>query len=54
MPTNLYGSKDNYHPNDSNVYASLINKFCEAEKFHKKIVCWGTGSTLKEFLHVDD
>ena len=55
MPTNLYGPGDNYHPSESHVFASLINKFCEAEKNSiKEIVCWGTGSPLREFLHVDD
>tara|TARA_A100001388_G_scaffold258717_1_gene225447 strand:- start:1445 stop:2449 length:1005 start_codon:yes stop_codon:yes gene_type:complete len=55
MPTNLYGPKDNYHPNDSHVMAALISKFCYAKKESKSFVeCWGTGSPLREFLHVDD
>ena len=55
MPTNLYGPKDNYHPTNSHVMASLIRKFCEAKKVgSKSVTCWGTGKPLREFMHVDD
>ena len=55
MPTNLYGPGDNYHVENSHVMASLIKKFCDAEKNSSRFVtCWGTGSPLREFLHVDD
>ena len=55
MPTNLYGPNDNYHPSDSHVMAALIKKFCEAKnKATNKVVCWGSGSPLREFMHVDD
>ena len=55
MPTNLYGPGDNYHPENSHVMASLIKKFCDAEKNSSEYVtCWGTGSPLREFLHVED
>ena len=55
MPTNLYGPGDNYHLTNSHVFGSLINKFCLAEKnSEKKVVCWGTGNPLREFMHVDD
>ena len=55
MPTNLYGQGDNYHPESSHVMASLISKFCQASNEKKRYVeCWGTGSPLREFLHVDD
>ena len=55
MPTNLYGPKDNYHLTNSHVMASFIRKFCEASKKQLNYVtCWGTGSPLREFLHVDD
>ena len=55
MPTNLYGPGDNYHLNNSHVFASLIQKFCHAEKNElEKVVCWGTGSPFREFMHVDD
>ena len=55
MPTNLYGPGDNYHPTNSHVMASLIKKFCEASLYSVSSVhCWGTGSPLREFLHVND
>ena len=55
MPTNLYGPGDNYHPQNSHVMASLIRKFCLASKeSHPQVTCWGTGSPLREFLHVED
>ena len=55
MPTNLYGPKDNYHPTNSHVMASLIRKFCEAKEFGlSSVTCWGTGKPLREFMHVDD
>ncbi len=55
MPTNLYGQGDNYHPDNSHVMAALIKKFNDAKKFSsKKVVCWGDGSPLREFMHVDD
>ncbi len=55
MPTNLYGPGDNYHSTNSHVMASLIAKFCKAEKDSKKYVeCWGSGKPLREFLHVND
>ena len=55
MPTNLYGPGDNYHPENSHVMAALIKKFCDAEKNNLPYVtCWGDGSPLREFLHVDD
>lgn len=55
MPTNLYGPGDNYHPENSHVLASLIRRFCEAKlRNQKEVICWGTGSAFREFLHVDD
>ncbi|ABV51044.1 Nucleoside-diphosphate-sugar epimerase [Prochlorococcus marinus str. MIT 9215] len=55
MPTNLYGPGDNYHPQNSHVLPSLIRRFHEAKiKEKKEVVCWGTGSALREFLYVDD
>lgn len=55
MPTNLYGPNDNYDLNNSHVLPALIRKFHEA-KIHgaKDVTIWGTGSPLREFLHVDD
>ena len=55
MPTNLYGPNDNYHPIHSHVLPALIRRFYEAkENKTKKVVCWGDGSPLREFLYVDD
>ena len=55
MPTNLYGPGDNYHQANSHVLPALIRRFHEACISKKHVVtCWGTGSPLREFLHVDD
>lgn len=55
MPTNLYGPGDNYHPHNSHVVPGLIRRFHEAkENGEKEVVCWGTGSPLREFLYCDD
>ena len=55
MPTNLYGPGDNYHPTNSHVLPALIRRFHEAaERGDASVTCWGSGSPLREFLHVDD
>lgn len=55
MPTNLYGPGDNYHPENSHVLPALIRRFHEATQANAPTVtCWGTGTPLREFLHVDD
>jgi GDP-L-fucose synthase len=55
MPTNLYGPGDNYHPQNSHVLPALIRRFHEAaERSDECVSCWGTGTPLREFLHVDD
>ena len=55
MPSNLYGPGDYYHPEKSHVIPALIRKFDHATKNNlEKVVCWGTGSPLREFLYVDD
>lgn len=55
MPTNLYGPNDNYHPENSHVLPALIRKFHEARQQNASFVTlWGTGTPLREFLHVDD
>jgi GDP-L-fucose synthase len=55
MPTNLYGPGDNYHPENSHVLPALIRRFHEAaERGDASVTCWGTGTPLREFLHVDD
>jgi GDP-L-fucose synthase len=55
MPTNLYGPGDNYHPTNSHVLPALIRRFHEATKAGaQSVTCWGSGTPLREFLHVDD
>jgi GDP-L-fucose synthase len=55
MPTNLYGPNDNYDLEKSHVLPALIRKFHEAKRDGQPFVeMWGTGSPLREFLHVDD
>ena len=54
MPTNLYGPNDNYHLQNSHVIPALIRKFIEAKSNSTSVKCWGTGSALREFLHVED
>ena len=55
MPTNLYGPGDNFHCTNSHVLPAMIRRFHEAAETSAQIVtCWGTGSPLREFLHVDD
>ena len=55
MPTNLYGTNDNYHPEYSHVLPSLVKKFVDAKNNNqKKVLVWGSGNPLREFLHVDD
>lgn len=55
MPTNLYGPNDNYDLNNSHVLPALIRKFHTAKMTNAPSVeVWGTGSPMREFLHVDD
>jgi GDP-L-fucose synthase len=55
MPTNLYGPNDNYDLQKSHVLPALIRKFYEAKNTNQPFVeIWGTGSPMREFLHVDD
>ena len=55
MPTNLYGPNDNYDLNNSHVLPALLRKFHEAKVNNDdKVIMWGTGKPLREFLHVDD
>jgi GDP-L-fucose synthase len=55
MPTNLYGPNDNFNLETSHVLPALIRKFVDAVKINSpEVVLWGTGSPLREFLHVDD
>ena len=55
MPTNLYGTNDNYHPENSHVLPALIRRIILAKKNNDpKVVIWGTGTPHREFMHVDD
>lgn len=55
MPTNLYGPGDNYHPDNGHVLPALIRRFHEAKELNADAVTiWGSGTPLREFLHVDD
>lgn len=55
MPTNLYGPGDNFDLETSHVLPALIRRFHEAKmKKADSVTLWGTGSALREFLHVDD
>lgn len=55
MPTNLYGSNDNYNLTNSHVLPALIRRFHEAKEAGlAEVTCWGTGNPLREFLYVDD
>lgn len=55
MPTNLYGPNDNYDLKNAHVLPSLLRKFIEAKRNRAPFVeMWGTGTPLREFLHVDD
>lgn len=55
MPTNLYGPNDNFHPENSHVLPALLRRFHEAKVTKlDKVVVWGSGTPLREFLHVDD
>jgi GDP-L-fucose synthase len=55
MPTNLYGSNDNYNLNNSHALPALIRKFHEAKiKNQDEVIVWGSGTPRREFLHADD
>jgi GDP-L-fucose synthase len=55
MPTNLYGPGDNFDLTSSHVLPALIRKFHDARSMdHPEVEIWGTGSPMREFLHVDD
>jgi len=55
MPTNLYGTNDNYHPENSHVLPALIRRIFLAKKNNDpNVTIWGTGTPRREFLHVDD
>ena len=55
MPTNLYGPGDNYHPENSHVLPALLRRFHQAKlRGDDTVNIWGTGTPLREFMHVDD
>lgn len=55
MPTNLYGPNDNFDLTSSHVLPALLRKFHEAKvRGDREVVVWGSGTPLREFLHVDD
>jgi len=55
MPTNLYGTNDNFDLQNSHVLPAMIRKFHDAKIENKSnVTLWGTGSAMREFLHVDD
>ncbi|OUU22499.1 MAG: GDP-fucose synthetase [Candidatus Endolissoclinum sp. TMED37] len=55
MPTNLYGYGDNYNLENSHVVPAMIRRFIDAKReCAESVVCWGTGTPLRELLNVDD
>ncbi|MCD0420993.1 GDP-L-fucose synthase [Rubrivivax sp. JA1024] len=55
MPTNLYGPGDNFHPENSHVIPALLRRFHEVvQAGAEEVVIWGSGTPMREFLHVDD
>jgi GDP-L-fucose synthase len=55
MPTNLYGLNDNFHPENSHVIPALMRRFHEAVLvLASEVIIYGSGTPMREFLHVDD
>ena len=55
MPTNLYGQNDNFHSQNSHVIPAMMRRFHDAKLADiAKVVVWGSGKPMREFLHVDD
>ena len=55
MPTNLYGTSDDFHPENSHVIPGLINRIHNAKITNKPLVTvWGTGKPKREFLYAQD
>ena len=55
MPTNLYGPNDTYHLQNAHVLPALLQKFHDAKMQQlPSVEVWGTGTPLREFMHVDD
>jgi len=55
MPTNLYGSNDNFHPENSHVVPALLHKFhLAAQQKKRSVTLWGSGKAYREFMYVED
>jgi GDP-L-fucose synthase len=55
MPCNLYGPRDNFHPENSHVIPGMMRRFHNAViAGDEQVVIWGTGNVFREFLHVQD
>jgi len=55
MPTNLYGENDNFHPQNSHVIPAMLQRFHQAAIDEvDNVIVWGSGSPMREFLHVED
>jgi GDP-L-fucose synthase len=55
MPTNMYGPRDNFDLHSSHVLPAMMRKFHEAKiNGHAPVTLWGTGSPMREFMHVED
>lgn len=54
MPTNLYGTHDNFDLKTSHVLPAMIRKFHDAKEDNSPVVLWGSGTPMREFLFVDD
>ena len=54
MPTNLYGPNDNFDLQTSHVLPAMMRKFHEAKNNNESVTLWGSGSPMREFLHVHD
>ncbi|WP_179334367.1 GDP-L-fucose synthase family protein [Winogradskyella costae] len=54
MPTNLYGPFDNFDLKSSHVLPAMLRKFHEAKATNASVTLWGSGTPMREFLHVDD
>jgi len=55
MPTSLYGTNDNFHPENSHVIPALMQRFHKAKVNNdSEVMVWGTGNAMREFLFVDD
>ena len=55
MPTNLYGPNDNFHPENSHVIPAMMSRFHNSVQSKDQVIqIWGSGTPMREFLHVDD